>query len=525
MMRNWHDIDRQGGAIAILVGLSAFVLFAFMGLALDLARTYNAKTELQNAADAAALAGAKRIDQTKAGIDNAVADAIAYAGMNQFGFPHQSVIITAADVMFGYSPTGPWFTQTQAEANPGGLSFVQVNTGTRTLNTLFMQIGTALLPNAIASTSTFGYAVAGPLFTAFTPIGICAINPSMRTDHYANGELLQYGFRRGMAYDVMQLGPLGNNSLPWLINPIDQNQATCNPKHSSATFTVPFVCMGDGALTFDTQGSGNAIGNTGLSNSVLQALNSRFGVYNPPYGSGQCDPGTAPPDANVMQYCYNTSGQSCPSNAVPKVQAQSAYGLDPNNQANWTINGSGSKVYQTVELNSSTNNLPLYNTAPGGTGTPNLAFGTNPTGPNNGVLWSYGPAYSYNASASEGVGAPFTPAQANADPQMYNNGTAMTYFGSGYPSSSSPYWQSNGSSLFAAPTGYSGVRKRRLINLLIIDCGNVGGSGACGQNLHVLGIGRFFMQVMVDPTGAKSIPVEYAGLLSPVPQPNIVLYQ
>jgi hypothetical protein len=369
-----RDIAGQRGAIAILVGLSIFMLFAFMGLALDLARTYIAKTELQNAADAAALAGAKRLNQTKAGIDNAVNDAIAYAGKNQFGFPRQAVVITAADIMFAPSPDGPWSTQSEADANPAGLDFIQVNTEARVLSTLFMQIGTAFLPNAIASTSTLGYAVAGPLLTAITPIGICAITTN-RTDHYADGELLQYGFRHGMSYDVMRLGPLGNNSVPWLINPVDQNSATCNPNHSSANFTLPFICTGQGSLNFSTQGSGTAIGNTGLSADVLKALNSRFGIYSGSYGNGQCDPATAPSDANIMQYCYDANGQGCP-NQAPQVNVHPSYALDPNNQAKWDINSGN---YQTVQLNAS--NQPLYNTAPNGTGSASLAFGTKPSGP------------------------------------------------------------------------------------------------------------------------------------------------
>jgi hypothetical protein len=107
---------------------------------------------------------------------------------------------------------------------------------------------------------------------------------------------------------------------------------------------------------------------------------------------------------------------------------------------------------------------------------------------------------------------------------MYSNGAAMSYFGNGYPASY-PYWQPNGSALFAAPNGQTGVRNRRLLNLLIIDCTNVSGTGACGQNLPVIGIGRFFMQVLANPTGSKSIPAEFAGLLSPLPAPNIVLYR
>lgn len=49
----------QGGAVAILVGLFLIVLLTIGALAVDLGRAWGVKSELQNAADAGALAGAK----------------------------------------------------------------------------------------------------------------------------------------------------------------------------------------------------------------------------------------------------------------------------------------------------------------------------------------------------------------------------------------------------------------------------------------------------------------------------------
>ena len=64
-----------------------------------------------------------------------------------------------------------------------------------------------------------------------------------------------------------------------------------------------------------------------------------------------------------------------------------------------------------------------------------------------------------------------------------------------------------------------------MLNLLIINCAAVSGSGACGKNLPVLGVGRFFMQKMADPTGSKKIEVEFAGLVEPVPTADVKLYR
>jgi Flp pilus assembly protein TadG len=50
------NIGEQRGAVAIIVGLVLAVLMGFAGLALDVGHLYVEKTELQNAADACALA-------------------------------------------------------------------------------------------------------------------------------------------------------------------------------------------------------------------------------------------------------------------------------------------------------------------------------------------------------------------------------------------------------------------------------------------------------------------------------------
>src|SRR5207247_1274975 len=97
----------------------------------------------------------------------------------------------------------------------------------------------------------------------------------------------------------------------------------------------------------------------------------------------------------------------------------------------------------------------------------------------------------------------FTPATANST-LMYNTATGTTFFNNGYPTTAgagfpagtqpAPYNQTSGQ-WFQAP-GNTGTRNRRVLNLLIIDCAAVTGTGSCGKNLPVLGVGKFFMQKM-----------------------------
>ena len=55
-------IADRGGAVAATVGLSLFALIAIGGVAFDYARMASLDTELQNAADQAALAGVSQLD-------------------------------------------------------------------------------------------------------------------------------------------------------------------------------------------------------------------------------------------------------------------------------------------------------------------------------------------------------------------------------------------------------------------------------------------------------------------------------
>ena len=58
---NDHFPRKESGAVAVIVALSLVALTGFVGLALDLGKLFVAKTELQNSADACALAAAREL--------------------------------------------------------------------------------------------------------------------------------------------------------------------------------------------------------------------------------------------------------------------------------------------------------------------------------------------------------------------------------------------------------------------------------------------------------------------------------
>lgn len=96
LFRRWRNRE---GSVVILVAVSIAALLAFAILAIDGAILMTAKTQLQNAADAAALAGASGLAEGSQ--DLAVERAIATAGLNSAVQQVQSpVVITAADISF-----------------------------------------------------------------------------------------------------------------------------------------------------------------------------------------------------------------------------------------------------------------------------------------------------------------------------------------------------------------------------------------------------------------------------------------
>ena len=482
---------RQKGAVAIVFGLSAITLFAMGGVVLDLGHLYIDKAELQNAADAAALGGAKELNEKAAGITLAVSQAQAISQKNKYNFS-TDVILVSANIQFGPGPDGPWSSVAAAQAAPAGKTFIKVDTGLKSMNTYLMRVAGP----AFNTVSTLGVAVAGRYVVDVTPLGVCAIDPVNKTSVKATAsginELVELGFRRGITYNILELGPLGAAGVPMLLNPVDSPPTACDPSHSSANFTAPFVCQGNSAV-----GAGTTVyANTGGSYGPIQkALNSRFDDFP---GGTACDPTTSPPDSNVKPYDWNlVAGSGGPKDWMDPDPSKQSISVNPatTKPLNWPANP--------------------------------------PTAADFGVLWSYGHAVQAAGSAPNyTAGTPFAP---SAWADLYNPGlTAPAYPGSAaippFPvgTPAAPYNQSLGSPYFAQPSvpHRPGTRNRRLLKIVIVDCAGLGGGGLSCASLPVKGIGRFFLQTRAELTGSpKTIYGEFSGLIESVPTSEIKLYR
>ncbi len=104
-------IDRQRGAVILLVTFSLLAFLGLMALALDLGQMYVVKTQLQNAADAGALRGAKELNGTLGGIGVAEAKAKeAAADGNGFLLVAKTRMQQSqVTVEFADHPTATWY--------------------------------------------------------------------------------------------------------------------------------------------------------------------------------------------------------------------------------------------------------------------------------------------------------------------------------------------------------------------------------------------------------------------------------
>jgi Flp pilus assembly protein TadG len=492
--------QRQRGAVMILFAVSLTVLLGFMALVIDLGRTYVVRTELQNAADAAALAGAKDLNQTSAGVTSAVTTAIAMAGKNNYKFS-SPVVITIANLSVGSCPDDSCMvlaSTVTSDALAAGKTFLKVDIPSVTLTAFVAQL------IGVASTSTFGRAVAGYFVVDITPIGVCAIDASTpggrRVAAGISDELTEYGFRRGVAYNLMQLGDLAGTSTPYLLNPVDVYSAggPCSNSNSSAATAAPYICTGTATVVVKVPGF--TYGSTGFqAGPVERALNSRFDDYT----GNTCDSASAPPDVNVKEYTV-PSGNGAGTSGNPRDWMQPGANTLPANSQ------------QSISIDPSTHK-PV----------------TSPTSSQYGALWSYSRAIkatgtSPNAKAATDVNANFSLSDWS---NLYAGNTA-DQTGTGYPANPSippfptgslaaPYNTSSGSKYFGLP-GHTGKRDRRTLQVAIVDCANSTGNN-CNAKIKILGVGRFFLTKKAAIP--SSIDAEFDGLLDPIPPTEIRLYK
>lgn len=295
----------ERGSVLVVSAFGMLTLLLATGLAVDISHFYLVKTELQNATDAAALAGASGLNQHASGITKA--RNLAIAAMNSYEFNKTKLALTASNVRYAVNlsdfDNGKDVDEATATASPTNIRFVKVTTPATPVNVFFASVldGFGSSKNMQAS-AVAGRSVNINVFCDWIPLTVILdeadsiLTPgqvyTIRSD---SGSFVTPGNYHILAVDGsggqdVETGTGGGVHLckePGDVYPID---------------TKPGITAG----------------------KVRTGINSRFDDY----GGSQLDPALYPPDKNVKQnITYADYAAASPSDPA-HYQAPTHAGVD-----------------------------------------------------------------------------------------------------------------------------------------------------------------------------------------------------
>jgi len=291
----------QRGNVMIMTAIFAVGLMLAVGLCIDAARIYMTRAELQNAADAAALAAARELNSGTSGLSDAVTAAQASAlQTNKYSLSRTGATapaVTISSVEFAADLGGPWYAG--AAAVPAGtetsIKYVRVTTLTTNTAVLF---GLSALGSSHAEARTATAGMSAPINSIcdFFPIAVAldpAINPGDGADGYpAPGTIMDLKFVQGTGTSATVSD---HNYIILEVPDISGNGA---PETAVLSAGITNTCLALNAnIQFHMTPSANL--NNGPK-QITDGTNTRFNVYTNGYGNA-LQPSTFPPDSNVRE--------------------------------------------------------------------------------------------------------------------------------------------------------------------------------------------------------------------------------
>ncbi|SFM22643.1 TadE/TadG family type IV pilus assembly protein [Nitrosomonas communis] len=312
--------QKETGAAAIIVALSLAALVGFVGLALDLGKLFVAKTELQNSADACALAAAREL--TSANTNQLVlAEAAGVTTGENHEVLFQKEQITIRSVTFSETLTGGYQT---AFTGPGAINmrYAQCEASRTGIANWFIQV-LNLLPGVDIDDQTVAASAVATLWpsqitSCALPIGVCSNSVSTGTPV---GTWLE-----------SVLGPAGSTTEGNLTGNfvwVDYTPPAGGASELAGQLTGPGVCS--------LPTTGTEVGEAGVKSSLANDWNSRFGIY-----QGNVKAGDSIPD--YSGYAYTEINWFSKSNAFADFQDQRGNNSPYQGDAN-----TGLKINGTIE--------------------------------------------------------------------------------------------------------------------------------------------------------------------------------
>jgi Flp pilus assembly protein TadG len=332
-------LRKEKGVVLVLVALSLFLLMGMAGLALDLSHAYLNKTRLQNAVDAAALAGANVLniqlaalsgtptsEQISAAKANAITKIKSVFSLNTGNNPQLNTTIPALNPP---SVGNIEFSDTLFGSDTGTPLYVRVTSPTVTYPTWFMQamVGIGIIGQNAINVRTTAVAGITPISCAnnLVPIMLCAkANKGIDADGNLGGTpggTWGYTYNRRIQLDAKFSGnqPSGNFMF---LDTGGSNSANVLRDQLAGAGSVNGICAGSTPTIVGTNPGA-------MTGPTADGLNTRFGIYEGNYKNNP--PTFGPADTNVNCYDFALNSSTSQNNYINGVTPGNA---DPNGAGN-----------------------------------------------------------------------------------------------------------------------------------------------------------------------------------------------
>jgi Flp pilus assembly protein TadG len=261
---------RERGSILATSAIGMLSILLAVGLGIDISRFYLAKTELQNAADAAALAAVSALNTSPLGITKAVDRAVAQ--MNKTDFNKTGVTFPRSNVLFAVNLEGNYMDEGAAKLQAANIRFVQVTTPNSNVGVSFAApiLGST---KTLSATATAGFSVPLNMFCNWLPVSVIDYGtPISPGNTYTFRADAGNGVSPGNYQILAAAGAGGQDVRVGLAQGVDKCAA---PGETYQIDTKPGVTAG----------------------AVRQGLNTRFDDYQ----TSQVNPDDMPPDTNIKE--------------------------------------------------------------------------------------------------------------------------------------------------------------------------------------------------------------------------------
>ncbi|VVE25646.1 pilus assembly protein TadG [Pandoraea cepalis] len=293
---------REGGAIAIVVGLMLAVLIGFAGLALDLGKLYVTRSELQNSADACALSAARDLTgATPLSVSEAAG--IAAGHINTALFQSTPVTMTVdSSVTYSTTATGAYVDKGSVTGSLASIKYVQCTTSMSGIANWLIEVLNVLPGVSIGPGSVSARAVAtttSAQTTCAIPVFVCDPSKFSPAISYSIGQWLvgkgdsSTGTYAGGDFGWANLTGSGNSGTPSLSGELT-GSGQCN---------LPVV--------------GTTVGTAGNKASLDTAYNTRFGIY-----QGGTPPNDGTSTTDFTGFAYDAKTWSAQANAYSDFVTQ-----------------------------------------------------------------------------------------------------------------------------------------------------------------------------------------------------------